>query len=129
MENSNTKKGKEEILELERKSCEMFQNKEIDKAMELFADDVLLLNPGAELIKGKEAERESLTAASQLEGFELSWEPTDVHVSSSEDLAYVYGVIKSKMKDEEEQFEKYVTIWKKINSEWKLALQMRNSNK
>lgn len=117
----------EKIMELERLSCKMFQDKNVDGAMEYVADDILLFNPGSAMIKGSKTEREMLTAATQMENFEMSWEPTDVYVSDSDDLAYVYGVIRSKMENADEQFENYITIYKKVNGNWKVALQMRNS--
>lgn len=115
-------------MELERETCRRFQAGDIDWAMEQFTDDIMLFNPGSELLVGKEHERAALVAASQTEGLEMSWEPTAVHVSSSEDLAYVYGTIRVKLPGASEQFEKYVTIWKKVDGHWKLALQIRNSN-
>lgn len=118
----------QELLELERESCRRFQAGDIDWAMDLFAEDILLLNPGMDILAGKEHERAALEGASQVEGLEMSWEPTAAHVSASDDMGYVYGIIRIKMPGEKEQFEKYVTIYKAIDGKWKLALQIRNSN-
>ena len=117
-----------EVMRLERKACHLFQAGDIDSAMDLFMDDVLLFNPGAEMLVGKEHERAALVAASEMEGLEMSWEPTDAQVSLSNDMAYVYGTIKVKTPDSKEQHEKYVTVWVKHDVKWKLALQIRNSN-
>lgn len=118
----------DEIMELERETCRRFQAGEIDWAIDQFADDFVLLNQGAEILIGKKHEHKALIEASNTEGFELSWEPTAAHVSASEDLAYVYGMINVKTPDGAELSQKYVTIWKKIDGEWKLALQISNSN-
>jgi ketosteroid isomerase-like protein len=116
------------VMELERETCRRFQAGDIDWVADQFAEDVLLFNPGSEILVGKAHERAALLAASRMEGLEMSWEPTAAHVSASEDLAYVYGTIRMKMPQATEQFEKYVTIWKKVDGQWKLALQIRNAN-
>jgi ketosteroid isomerase-like protein len=116
------------LSELERESCRRFQAGDIDWAMDQFSDDIMLFNPGSELLVGKEHERAALVAASQTEGLNLSWEPTAARVSASEDMGYVYGTIRIKTPDNQELAEKYVTIWVKENGRWKLALQIRNSN-
>lgn len=43
-------------------------------------------------------------------------------------MAYVYGVINITTPDGMNIIEKYVTIWEKRDDEWKLSLQIRNSN-
>ncbi|KPA09140.1 ketosteroid isomerase-like protein [Candidatus Magnetomorum sp. HK-1] len=118
----------DEIMELERETCRRFQAGDVEFAMDQFVDNVVLLNPGSEILVGKEHERAALIEASKMKDLEMSWEPTEANVSASEDLAYVYGIIKIKTPDNVEMTEKYVTIWKKIDSKWKLALQIRNSN-
>lgn len=118
----------DEIMELERETCRRFQAGDVEFAMEQFVDNVVLLNPGSEILVGKEHERAALIEASKTKDLEMSWEPTEAHVSASDDLAYVYGTIKIKTPDNVEMTEKYVTIWKKVDSKWKLALQIRNSN-
>lgn len=118
----------DEIMELERETCRRFQVGDVEFAMDQFVDNVVLLNPGSEILVGKEHERAALIETSKMKDLEMSWEPTEANVSASEDLAYVYGIIKIKTPDNVEMTEKYVTIWKKIDSKWKLALQIRNSN-
>nr|WP_162139860.1 nuclear transport factor 2 family protein [Limisalsivibrio acetivorans] len=115
-------------MELERETCRRFRSGDIDFCMDQFAENVALLNPGSKILAGKEHERAALTAAMETEGLEMSWEPTEVHVSASEDMAYVIGIINIKTPDNVVMTEKYVTIYKKIDGQWKLALQIRNSN-
>ena len=116
------------ILELERETNRLLQAGDVDRMMEHMADDVKLLNPGSELLIGKEHERAALLAASQAEGLDMSFEPTGAYVSASGDMAYAYGKISIKLPDGAEQFEKYVTIWTKEDGKWKVVLQARNSN-
>ena len=43
-------------------------------------------------------------------------------------MAYVHGIIKT-IFNGAVTIEKYLTIWERIDGNWKLTLQMRNSNK
>lgn len=117
-----------EILNFERDSYQQFQAGNFDKVIGYLAEDILLFNPGADIIVGREHEMTGLEEASKTEGLELSWEPTDVSVSESEDMAWVYGVIRIKTPDDMEHTEKYVTIWEKKGDLWQIVLQMRNAN-
>lgn len=116
------------ILNYERDSYQQYKVGNLDKVIGYLAEDILLFNPGTDIIVGIEHERDGLEEASKTEGLEVSWEPTDVSVSSSEDMAWVYGVINIKGPDKVEQTEKYVTIWEKKDNQWKIVLQMRNAN-
>lgn len=125
---NNTKDAAKEILELEKKSSYEFQNGEYENLLNYFADDVKLFNPGSEVLIGKEHEVAALQEVGKMENFKMSWTPTDAKVSDSEDMAYAYGIINITTPDGENISEKYVTIWEKINNEWKMSLQIRNSN-
>jgi ketosteroid isomerase-like protein len=64
-------------------------------------------------------------------GFELTFAPTDVHVSSGSDMAYEIGTYslgfngsQGPVKDEG----KYVVVWKKDGDAWKAAADIFNSN-
>jgi ketosteroid isomerase-like protein len=125
---NNQKDISNEILELERKSCQELQNGNLENLINYFADDVMLFNPGSEILIGKEYEMSALQEVSKIDNFKMSWEPTAAKVSSSEDMAYVYGVINITTPDGINITEKYVTIWEKRDNEWKLSLQIRNAN-
>lgn len=119
---------KETILQLERESCRKFLAGDFEGVVSYLADNILLLNPDTDIILGKDHELDALREVSKIKDFEMSWEPTDAHVSKSEDLAYVYGTIMMKTPDNQELSEKYVTIWEKKDERWEIVLQMRNSN-
>lgn len=116
------------IMEFERETSRLFQAGDVDRMMEYMADDVKLLNPGSDLLVGSEHERAALFEASQMEGLDMSFEPTGGEISACGDMAYVYGEISIKLPDGSEQFEKYVTIWRNRDGKWQVVLQARNSN-
>lgn len=116
------------ILELERMNSRLLASGDVDKMMEYMAEDVKLLNPGAELLVGNHHEKEGLEAARDTEGLDMSFEPTGAEISSSGDMAFAYGEISMKLPDGSQQTEKYVTIWRKRHGKWQVVLQARNAN-
>ena len=117
-----------EILELERTASRLFIAGDIDRMIESLAEDVMLLNPGSELVVGREHERAALQEASDMKGLEMTFEPKHADISSSGDMGFVYGEVLTRLPDGNAQKEKYVTIWKKNNEKWEIVLQARNSS-
>lgn len=125
---TTTSRTDNEIMDLERESYRRFEAGDLEGLTDLFADDVLLFNPGTELLRGKQHELAALQEASKVEGLEMSWEATEARISKSEDMAWAHGTIKVKTPDGHVQMEKYVTVWMKADGQWKLVAQIRNSN-
>lgn len=117
-----------EIMDLERESYRRFAAGDLEGLTDLFADDVLLFNPGTELLRGKQHELAALQEASKVDGLEMSWEATEARISKSEDMAWAHGTIRVKTPDGRLQLEKYLTVWMKVAGQWKLVAQVRNSN-
>ena len=120
-------KAVNEILELEREAYRRFQAGDMAWVIKQFAEDVVLLNPGSEMLVGKEHEHKALSEARQVKGLEFSWEPIDAHVSNAGDMAYVYGKGRMKAPDDTVSFERYVTIYVRKGGKWKMVLQMHNA--
>lgn len=118
----------DELMELERESCRRFQARDIDSMIDILTENALVCPPGSEPIFGKENQRVLFKELAQTEGAEMSWEPIEVHVSASDDMAYVYGSVRWKMPNVAEQQGQYISIWIKVNGEWKNAVEIRNSN-
>ncbi|GAA3573397.1 nuclear transport factor 2 family protein [Marinobacter xestospongiae] len=72
--------------------------------------------------------KEALEAARDTEGLDMSFEPKGAEISSSGDMAFAYGEISMKLPDGSQLTEKYVTIWRKIDSKWQVVLQARKAN-
>ena len=128
IEMTNKTDTSNDILELERKSSKLLAAGNVAEMMKYMAEDVKLLNPGEQLLIGNHHEKEALEAARDTEGLEMSFEPSGAEISYSGDMGYAYGEISMKLPDGSNQTEKYVTIWKKIDGQWKVILQARNAN-
>lgn len=109
----NQEKSKKEIYDLEVKTCKWVNNGEVEKALDAMSESVMFFNPGSEILKGKSSEREALQSAVNTKGLELSWKPTNIKVSKSDDMAYVHGIIKTKFNGVE-TIEKYIKLLEKI---------------
>ncbi|MEM7542724.1 MAG: nuclear transport factor 2 family protein [Pseudomonadota bacterium] len=121
--------SEEKIMKLERDACHAIIANEIDPMIDsIIANDGLLFVDGGPIVVGKEAQRgmfkEFLGA-----GFKIEFEPTDAHVSSSQDMAWAYGLYRLRMPDGGEGNGKYVSVWEKQDGVWKNVVEMRNSGK
>lgn len=125
---ASTNPNPNEIMELEREWCRRVQSGDVDWVVDHFAENGLQFPPGSGVVSGKENLREAWKALAQTEGFELSWAPTEAHVSASNDMAYVHGAAKIKTPDGAVQAAKYVIVWVKEGGEWKIAADIFNTN-
>ena len=94
-----------------------------------YTEDAVLLPPGAEMMKGRSAIQTFWKAAA--EGVsDLKLTATDVKPLGT-DAAREIGLFTLKIKGQQSQevAGKYVVVWQKVGSEWKLATDIWNTNK
>ncbi|MFH1699667.1 MAG: DUF4440 domain-containing protein [Candidatus Zixiibacteriota bacterium] len=96
--------------------------------MNLHAADAIQFPAGAEMIQGKEALKAAWEGIISTKEIEISWESTTAFVSASNDMAYDYGIVKVKNADGSVENGKYVVVWTRENGEWKIALDIFNSD-
>ncbi|MFO0997441.1 MAG: DUF4440 domain-containing protein [Alphaproteobacteria bacterium] len=105
--------------------------KDAKAVVDFYAPDGVMMPAGAASIEGRDA----LTAAWQdlmaQPGFALSFETTKVGVAKSGDLAYETGTYElafdgtdGPVKDKG----KYTVVWKKVDGNWKAAVDIFNSD-
>lgn len=116
------------IMALERQWCTKLQEKDIDWIVNLFADEGCQFPPNAEPVVGSKALRAAWEAMANAEGLEVSWEPAEAHVSASGDMAYDFGSGTITTPDGWAQDAKYVVVWVRQDGEWKVAVDMFNTN-
>ena len=122
-------KSVKELMELERKILRMFQAGDVDKAMDDYlVEEAIVCPPGMDRIVGRENQKMMFKELLKMEGVELSWEPIEAYVGPSDDMAYVYGWVNWKMPNEAEHRGKYISVWVKVNGQWKNIVEIRNSN-
>lgn len=115
------------LMKLERDILKMFMGGNIDQAMALLAEDAMVLAPGIEAVIGRENQRVIFKQLLATEGVELDWEPIDPFVGLSKDMAYVYGLVRWKMPEEQAKLGKYISIWVKKGGQWVNQVEMRNT--
>ncbi len=109
------------------------EGKDVEAILSFVADDAIFFPPDGPMLRGKEIIRSFWSELAETPDFSLSWEATDVIVSSAGDIGYTYGLALVTRKDEEgntdTELTKYVTIWKKQpDGSWQVVADIWNSN-
>lgn len=121
---------RENLLQTDRE----FARKSIEAgAAEAFniylTEDALQLPAGRNPRSGRENIYQSMKEAG--DGYTLNWQPEDGEVSSSGDLAYTWGFYTLSWEDSagtQTSHGKYLNVWKKLDGQWKVLVDMGNSN-
>ena len=101
--------------------------KDSNQFLSYFASDPSVYVPGMPLVKGTDAVRKMFAEMSSVPGFSLTWTVTKAEVSASGDMGYTAGSYKSAMGGAPETG-KYITIWKKEGTEWKVTEDIFNAD-
>ena len=110
---------------------EAAQMVDIDSLVDLYTDDGLMLPPNAAAEEGLEDVRNFATAFTQTPGFEIRFDDVRVEVAASGDMGYTIAnaVVSIDGPDGEpvqDQFRDF-HLWKKQDGEWKVAIDIWNS--
>ena len=98
---------------------------------ELYAEDGAVMPPGAPIGKGRAAIQKTWASMMQTPGFDLTFVPEQIIVSSSGDMALDRGTYKLAIAPggkPQTDTGKYVVVWRKIGGEWKAAADIFNSD-
>src|SRR4029453_16629176 len=97
---------------------------------ELYANDGAVMPPNAPVGKGRTAIQQTWASMMQTPGFDLTFVPEQIIVSSSGDMALDRGTYRLAVAPDgtaQTDTGKYVVVWRKIGSEWKAAADIFNS--
>ena len=97
----------------------------------LYADDGAVMPPNAPIGKGHAAIQQTWASLMQIPGFDLTFVPEQIIVSSSGDRALDRGTYKFAFAPNgtaQTDTGKYVVVWRKIGGEWKAAADIFNSD-
>lgn len=119
----------EEIMELEREWLRRFQQGDTAWIAERHAEQGRMMPPGSEAAVGRDAVRSAWGEMVRTEGLELTFEPSEAHVSEGGDMAYVIGTYDMTLPDGAEDEGKYLVVWVREGGEWRIAADMFNSNR
>jgi uncharacterized protein (TIGR02246 family) len=97
----------------------------------LYAEDGAVMPPNAPIGKGRAAIQQTWASLMHTPGFDLTFVPEQIIVSSSGDMALDRGTYKLAIAPNgtaQTDTGKYVVVWRKIGGEWKAAADIFNSD-
>lgn len=97
----------------------------------LYAEDGAVMPPNAPIGKGRAAIQQTWASLMQTPGFDLTFAPEQIIVSSSGDMALDRGTYKLAIAPKGTAMTdtgKYVVVWRKVGGEWKAAADIFNSD-
>ena len=97
----------------------------------LYAEDGAVMPPNGPIGKGRTAIQQTWASLMQTPGFDLTFVPEQIIVSSSGDMALDRGTYKLAMAPNgtpKTDTGKYVVVWRKIGGAWKAAADIFNSD-
>jgi uncharacterized protein (TIGR02246 family) len=97
----------------------------------MYTDDGAVMPPNGPIGKGHDAIQKTWASMMQTPGFDLSFAPEQIIVSSSGDMALDRGTYKLAVAPKgkaQNDTGKYVVVWRKIGGEWKAAADIFNSD-
>lgn len=120
------------LMQLSRDWSAMVGSGDLESAIEVWADDAVMLPPDMPVLSGKAAISEYVAGAASIPGFKISWEPDSAHVSKSGDMAYLieHNVIEIDGENGEKivTYGKVVTVWRKDSQgQWKNVVDTWNA--
>ena len=75
----------------ERRWAAAARDRDLDRCLSYMADDATMLPPGGGPVVGQAAIRDYVASAFATPGFSVHWEPQEVVMAESGDLAYTLG--------------------------------------
>ena len=98
---------------------------------ELYAEDGAVMPPNAPIGKGRTPIQQTWASMMRTPGFDLTFVPEQIVVSSSGDMALDRGTYRLTIAPDgttQTDTGKYVVVWRKIGGEWKAAADIFNSD-
>lgn len=97
----------------------------------VFAPDGQLLFPNEPAVTGREAIRAHAEEMLALPGFSVTWEASRYIIAESGDVAAsigTYDLVMTLPDGPVEDHGKYLTLWQKVDGEWRVAADMTNTS-
>ena len=110
---------------------QLVQAKDAAGIAELYAEDGAVMPPNAPIGKGRAAIQKTWASMMNTPGFNLTFNPEQIVLSSSGDMALDRGTYQLTIAPSgraQNDTGKYVVVWRKIGNEWKAAADIFNSD-
>lgn len=120
----DTKAEGEKVIKLSEEWSKAASTKDVEKVTSYWADDAILISAEQPVLEGKNAIRQMVEESFKMPGFNISWQPKNVVVSESGDMAYLIEDSQVSFSDSTGKVmtmqNKAVSIWRKdANGSWK----------
>jgi uncharacterized protein (TIGR02246 family) len=120
------------IREIGRRWEKMFADKDSAGIGALFAEDGYSMPPNTKAMKGPEEIRKGTGEMLRTtKDFKLTFEPSVITVADAGDMAFERGTYKASFAGPKgkklEEHGNYVTVWKKVDGQWKVVADMNSS--
>lgn len=120
----------EQLLEIDRQFAELAQTKGMFAWKQYCSDNLLMATSEHHpYIEGWSSVEPSLLALYRLDDIAFTWSPQHAFVSDDNSLGVTTGLYERtyRINGEAKKHQgKYVNVWKKIDNQWKIVLDMGN---
>jgi uncharacterized protein (TIGR02246 family) len=125
----DTKAEGEKVMQLSKEWSQAASAGDVEKIVEYWADDAVVMSAGEPVLSGKQAIRKMVEESYKMPGFRISWQPQSVVVSQSGDMAYLIENSQVSFTDSTGKpvtiNNKAVSIWRKqAGGSWKNAVDI-----
>jgi len=128
---ADTGADEQAVRELSADWLELAKAKDAAGIADLYTEDGAVMPSNAPIGKGHAAIQQVWEGLMGLPGFELTFSPEQVIVSSSGDMALdrgTYSLTTAPEGTPQTDTGKYVVVWRKVGGEWKAAADIFNSD-
>ncbi|MEZ4239910.1 MAG: DUF4440 domain-containing protein [Myxococcota bacterium] len=106
---------------------------DVDAVIAFFEADGLSMPPDGPVVQGEDARRAWLTALFAAPDFDSTWETGRIDISAAGDYALSIGTTSHAAGTDAQgqplrREGKYVTVWHKVDGEWKVAADIWNAS-
>ena len=128
----NVAADEQTIRSLNERWLQLIKAKDAAAIAQLYAEDGVVMPPNQPIGSGREAIQKFWQSTLDIPEMTLTFEPERIHVSQSGDVVIDRGTYRFTGKPGGQAIDetgKYVVVWKKVGSDWKVANDIFNSDK
>jgi uncharacterized protein (TIGR02246 family) len=110
---------------------QLVKAKDASGIAKMYAEDGAVMPPNAPIGKGRAAIQQAWASMMRTPGFDLTFNPEQIVISSSGDMALdqgTYTLTVAPAGAPQTDTGKYVVVWRKIGGDWKAVADIFNSN-
>ena len=123
--------AEEAIREINKRWLELIRTGNAEGVARLYTENGALMPPNAPVALGRSAIEQGWRAMMEMPGFALTFEPEEIVVSSSGDMAYDRGTYRFRATPPGGAIDdvgKYLVVWRNVGGEWQVAADIFNSD-